>query len=519
MPTARPFTLPQGLSSVQQLTFCLQIIEKQRKEIYPLRKDVVYCQTFHDPLIDQLKEWRDKFKKSEEENGRLKKDNEHLKKEKDALQLEIEKLTKTNNRYQVALFDHGNFKHPDAKDKKLKGGQKGHPDTNRETHEDYTNFGHKRIFAKTCGKCGCSLKRVRGVRKKILMDIIINPEIVSVIIESERQWCSSCQKEVSAKDSRTLPFTEYGINTFMLCMLLRFKAHASFSNISTVMTISHGLKLSKSDVSNLLKKGAGFLGKRYEELKKTVRQGEVMYNDETGWLVHGQKAWMWIMATSDKKDEAGITVYVAAESRGKGIFEGMYGDSHAYSMHDGYAGYKSITGEEKTIFCWTHVLRFSYEETIDLAKEHQAVAIRDRLVNLYQTIRRNHTWTREQKERMLHQELGSLLTIQSANQTVRNILYRVATQKEGLILALLVTPDGTNNLSERELRNMAIKRGISNGSDTYQGMQTTAVIGSIIQTLHRNKKLSFIPTLQSYLREGIQENHSQYIHTPLYDDY
>jgi hypothetical protein len=214
-----------------------------------------------------------------------------------------------------------------------------------------------------------------------------------------------------------------------------------------------------------------------------------------------------------------MTVYVAAESRGKGIFEGMYGDSHAYSMHDGYAGYKSITGEEKTIFCWTHVLRFSYEETIDLAKEHQAVAIRDRLVNLYQTIRRNHTWTREQKERMLHQELGSLLTIQSANQTVRNILYRVATQKEGLILALLVTPDGTNNLSERELRNMAIKRGISNGSDTYQGMQTTAVIGSIIQTLHRNKKLSFIPTLQSYLREGIQENHSQYIHTPLYDDY
>ncbi len=498
MAAARVFSLPQGISNTQQITFCLQIIEKQREELYPLRKQVTHCHTYHNALIDQMKD-------------------EKLKKE-------IEKLTKTNNRYQVSLFDHGNFTHPDKKDKKPKGGQIGHGDTNREKGEDYASYGHKRIFAKSCGKCGCSLNRVKGIRKKILLDIVINPELVKVIIESERQWCSNCQKEVSAKDVQTLPFTEYGINTFMLSMLLRFKAHASLANIATVMTISHGLVLSKSDVSNLLKAGAGFLGKRYEQLKEAVRCGAVMYNDETGWLVHGQKAWMWIMATSDKNHadgtiEAGITVYVAAESRGKDIFKEMYGNSNAYSMHDGYTGYESITGEEKTAYCWTHVLRFAFEETVKLSPEHDACTIRDRLVRLYQTIRHNPALTTEQKENVLREELASLIAIQSTDETVNNILYRVATQKVGLILALLLTPDGTNNLSERELRNMAIKRSISNGSDTYQGMETTAIIGSVMQTLHRDKKLPFLSTLKIYLSEGIQEKYHQYMHIPYCDDY
>ncbi len=441
----------------------------------------------------------------------LKREIEHLKKDKDKLKCEIEKLTKSNNRYQVALFDHGNFHHPNTKDKKPKGGQKEHADTNRETHEDYKTYGHKRVYAKTCGKCGSFLKRVKGVRKKILLDIVINPEIVQLIIESERQWCNNCRKEVSAKDTQSLPFTEYGMNTFMMTMILRFSCHSSMGNIAKVLQAGYGLSLSKSDIANLLKSGAKYLGKQYAELKKAVRTGAVMYNDETGWLVHGQKAWMWIMA-NDK-----VTIYVAAESRGKGIFEEMYADSNALSMHDGYSGYGSVTGEENTAYCWTHVLRFAFEETFKLLSDHLACKIRNRLVDLYQLIRFHTEWTREQKEQALRNELDSILAIRSTDQNVKNILRRVKTQKEGLILALLDTPDGTNNLSERELRNMAIKRTISYGSDTYQGMENTAIIGSVMQTLSRNKDKPFIPTLKKYIQMGIQEKYRQYIHTAYYD--
>ena len=95
-----------------------------------------------------------------------------------------------------------------------------------------------------------------------------------------------------------------------------------------------------------------------------------------------------------------------------------------------------------------------------------------------------------------------------------NILHRVKTQQEGLIIALLVTPDGTNNLAERELRPMAINRTVSFGSTTFKGMKTTAVLGSIVQTVSRNKGQEFLPTLQQYVFSGIQGKYAQYKHPP-----
>lgn len=186
-------------------------------------------------------------------------------------------------------------------------------------------------------------------------------------------------------------------------------------------------------------------------------------------------------------------------------------------MHDGYACYEGITGTDKCLYCWSHVLRFSYEECVKLEEGHPAIQIRDRLVDLYQTIRKHPEYTKEEKETILRTELDALLAITSEDQTVRAIQHRIETQKEGLILALLLTVDGTNNLGEREFRQLAIKRSVSYGSDTYGGMETTAIIASIVQTIFRDKTKSFFSTLSLYLKEGIQKKDSRYKHIPLFD--
>lgn len=464
-------------------------------------------------------------KKSEdlqEENNRLKKENGQLKKENEKLKGEIEKLTKTNNRYQVSLFDHGNFTHPDKKDTKKKGGQIGHANTNKDGKRDYASFQRIHLYAGGCGKCGKQLSRTGSVKDKTVIDIEINPQLLELIIQSERQWCGSCKKEVRATHPQSLPFTEYGMNTFMVVMHLRFKGKQSLRTISATLHTLFGLPITKSGVGTILFQAKAYLQDKYEELKQAIRDGEIMYNDETGWSVRGKPAWMWIMTTSDKKQEngsieAGMTVYVAAESRGKGIFEDMYGNSKAYSMHDGYSSYESVTGKEKTTYCWAHVLRFCFEETIHLSKDHPAVRIRDRLVTLYQTIRQQNEWIKEQKEKTLKEEIESLLAIQSDDQTVKNIQYRLQTQKEGLILALLITSDGTNNLAEREFRELVQSRNISFGSDTYTGMEGTAILASIVKTIQRDKSKSFLPTLKLYLQDGIKQKHFQYKHTPVFD--
>ncbi|OIO62204.1 hypothetical protein AUJ69_03370 [Candidatus Woesearchaeota archaeon CG1_02_47_18] len=48
--------------------------------------------------------------------------------------------------------------------------------------------------------------------------------------------------------------------------------------------------------------------------------------------------------------------------------------------------------------------------------------------------------------------------------------------------------DPTNNISERELRELVIIRKISNGSRSVRGANATAMLLSVIQTLRLNKQ-------------------------------
>lgn len=443
---------------------------------------------------------RKEIRELEKERERLRKENERLKKE-------VEKFTKTTNRYQVALFDHGNFHHPDHKDTKPKGGQLGHTDTNRD-HAPASPPEKKRLFAATCGHCGTSLSRVNAVREKLLLDIILSPAAVRFLLAAERQWCPSCQKEVQAKHPQSLPFTEYGLNVFLLVLFLRFRCLLSFTKIGAV-TALFGLPLAPSTIVNLLSRAKQYLEGRYDDLVHAVQRGDIIYSDETGWMVRGKNAWLWVMGNED------VTVYKGAESRGKGIFKEMYGTSCAYSMHDGYAVYEGVTGKDTSLYCWSHLLRFCYEETHEDPDDSGGVKIRDALVSLYQEKRSNPSLTVDE----VTKRMDALCTVDADQSSVTAIQERLRVQKDGLIRALFLTPDGTNNLSERNLRPLAIMRYLSSGSDTYTGMETTAMLASVVHTQLKQKPERFIPDMNSYVRTGLHQLRGQYRHVSTVEDY
>lgn len=440
---------------------------------------------------------RDTVKALKQEIRKLKQERRRLEKERNRLEKELEKLTKAANRYRVSLFDHGNFKTPINEEKKSKGGQLGHADTNRERREDAPPYDRTRVFATHCATCGATVSRVNAVQQKMLLDIVLNPQVVHLIIESERQWCGTCHREVSARDERSLPFTEYGINTFMMALLLRYRCLLPLSKIALVFSIGYGLHISESGLVNLFRQAKTYLGAHYATLKQTVRTGEIMYTDETGWQVKGTNAWMWIMAS----DEA--TVYYASESRGKGIAQELYGNSQAYAMHDGLASYTSVIPKDKHLYCWAHLLRFAFEESVGKPPRHESVTVRDALVAIYQ-LRNHHLYQDHprQLEKEALRRMRCLLKKQSRDPTTLALLGRLREQHEGLIRALVVTPNGTNNFAEQELRPIALSRKISYGSDTYTGMETTAVLASVVQTLVRTKRDDFFPTLKASLRVG-----------------
>jgi len=494
------FVIPKHITSDEQIDYCLLVIDRYRKELQPLRRKV-------SDALKWQEYWRNKAQELKEKHNQLQKENNTLKKERDHLKQEIERITKTKDRYRARLFEHGNFKDP-QKGKKTKGGQYGHTDTNRETQQDYENYEKKRVYAAHCGKCNTTLSRTSSTQQKILIDIVIYPEIIKQLLLSERQWCGTCKEEVVAKDEKSLPFTEYGINTLMTVILLRFKCRASFGNIATVLSV-FGLPISKSVVSNILTQTKHHLKGKYQDLIQAVRNGEIMYNDETGWMIRGERAWMWVMANKD------TTIYHASESRGKGNAEELYGISNAYSMHDGYAGYTNAIPENKHLYCWAHMLRYAHEETHKLESDHTAVLFRKELVACYHL---KETHTGKELEQAMSKKLDMLITQTPTHNAINNIQRRLKTQRNGLIRALLITPDGTNNLSERDLRGMAIARRISYGSDTFTGMETTAVIGSVVHTIGKQQEQDqFLPTLKSYLQQGLQRSYPQHIHIPYYN--
>ena len=488
----------------EKIKFLKIIVTKYRKELPYLRHRFTVNQSQIKAKDEVIEYWKKKYQEEKEISKTLKKENNKLKQE-------IEKITKTNNRYQISLFDHGNFKsQKDSKDRKTRGGQLGHTDTNRETREDYSIFPRIRGHVKICGKCHKHLKRVDATKTKVLIDIVINPQTLKIILESERQWCSNCKSEVNACHPQSLAFTEYGLNTFMMIMILRFKSHSSLKNITDVLSISHGLSLSKSDVSNILNQAKKYLSTHYEKLIKEVRQGHIMYNDETGWLVAGKSAWLWIMA--NKK----TTVYFAAESRGRGIMEELYGSSKAYSMHDGLASYLKAAPQNKSLYCWAHLLRFAFEETFEAKIYSVEYYFRKNLVDIYRLKDKYSDLKKNELFSLIKKELDKLINQRSKLSSINKIQRRLIEQRDGLLRALVETKDATNNLAERELRPMVINKRISYGSNTFSGMETTAVLGSIIQTLSKDEK-NLLPSLKNYLQTGVKEKYPQYLHTSYYD--
>lgn len=433
-----------------------------------------------------------------EEKRSLIKDLDRLKKENEQLGQTIERLTITTNRYRASLFDHGNFKASLQQEKKPKGGQKGHANTNREQEEDSQKYHYQRVYASHCTDCGRTLNRVNAVKQKILLDIVLNPQVVKLIVERERQWCTHCKQAVVASHEQSLPFTEYGINTFMLALLLRYRCLLPVSKINTVFLIGFGLTISKSGLLNLFAQAKKYLGKRYGELLSLVRKGEVVYMDETGWQVKGVGAWMWIMVTPQ------ATVYIAAESRGKHVASEIYSTSQAYAMHDGLASYINAIPNDKHLYCWSHMLRYCFEETVEKKPPHESLHIRDTLVEVYH-LKRDPLYRGQPSllESEAAYRIDRLLQSTSRDPTVVSLLHRLRQQRDGLIRALLVSPNGTNNLAEQELRPIALMRKISFGSDTFTGMETTAVLSSVVQTLVRTQPDQFFPLLKEQLLAGV----------------
>jgi transposase len=157
---------------------------------------------------------------------------------------------------------------------------------------------------------------------------------------------------------------------------------------------------------------------------------------------------------------------------------------------DRYSAFRTLA--EKAGFllqlCWSHILA----DTKDLAKNFGAEGkyVHRKLKVIYALAKGlNHKGTPEQIEQ-LKGEILQLTLRHYEHITIRRFVNNLYNRDVNDLFRFVNDPeiDPTNNISERELREMVIIRKISNGSKSPRGANTTAILMSIIQTIRLNKE-------------------------------
>ena len=140
----------------------------------------------------------------------------------------------------------------------------------------------------------------------------------------------------------------------------------------------HGLKVSPAAIFDLTRRAAEAVQPEYDEILNKIRGAPILYVDETGIHVQGEKHWIWAFTTPTE------TFFVIRKSRGtKVLIEVLTRRFKGIIVCDGWKPYARFT--KRLQRCWAHLLR----ESKDLSEKfEEAIPLHEALKDLYESLAR-----------------------------------------------------------------------------------------------------------------------------------
>jgi hypothetical protein len=416
-------------------------------------------------------------------------------------------------------WDKGNGADPDKPPRKRKlGGRrpgsgnrsKPNPEPDRSIHNSLDQ----------CPDCQMDLTGVppaADVNERIIEDIEPPAEKTVVTQEtSERKWCPSCQKIVSAKSELALPRSDIGLHATVRIVYLWVMAALSLPNIQKYLSGFMRLGISTSGISNLLIRIATILAPVAEEILRDVRQGFQVWADETGWHVRGINWWLWAFANETS------AYYYAAPNRGSPVVVQILGAVFAgVLITDAWGAYNAVDCLFRQT-CMAHVFR----KIRRLVQDNPDARSILRFYLRFKRILRDGERLQQRAGHLdedallrsyerLEVRLDQLLAWKKPNPILAAIIASVQ-RLRGRILTFSVLPGcpSHNNFGEYIIRKGVLKRKISGGSMAPRGAQAYAILISIAQTCHL-RKISFpsflLASLRHFCRTGRPLLLSEYV--------
>ena len=413
------------------------------------------------------------------ENDQLRHENELLKAKASDVELlkakicELEaRLAQYENAHTPPSLRRGGNRKKD-KDSKGKPGQKiGHKGLTRSYSAPDSQV---EVTADRCPDCGSELGSPFRIESRIIEEIPKPQPVMVTEYKIAHYRCPCCRKEVVAKDASCPHEGKFGNNTIAQATLLKYEDRLPHRKIENALNRMHGLKISPATIFDLTRRAAEAVQSEYDAILNKIRGAPILYVDETGIHVQGEKHWIWTFTTPSE------TFFVIRKSRGtKVLIEVLTRRFKGIIVCDGWKPYARFT--KRLQRCWAHLLR----ESKDLSEKfEEAIPLHNALKELYESLTkalendpppevRMNLWNSAQEA--LRHWIGNVYSIEKVQRFIGKI-----NNGFDYWFTFIINPgvEPTNNRAERALRPQVILRKIlgtlrnDKGTSIHERIMTT----------------------------------------------
>jgi transposase len=344
----------------------------------------------------------------------------------------------------------------------------------------------------SCGQCLDSTVVTSHIRRQIY-DL---PEVQLIITEyqAETKICPACQKTNQACfPIEAAARVQYGSRVHGLATYLNVAHFIPFERTSEIINVLCGADLSDGTIDSSLKVAANELLGFETNLKAGLEKQAVLNADETGCKIAGKLNWIHVLSCEM------LTFYAHHQKRGYAAIEymGVLPTYKGTVMHDAWSTYFRLLAIHA--LCNAHLLR----ELRALAEHYQQVwagELRVALQGVYHAYKggllteHNKTMFLTRFDELLEMGLtanpvqprGLSKRGRVAQSKGRNLALRCKQHKDAVLRFLLdARVPFDNNLAERDIRMVCVKRKVSGGFRSAEGAAAFCRIRSYISTLKK----------------------------------
>ena len=319
----------------------------------------------------------------------------------------------------------------------------------------------------------------KGYEKKIIQNIIIRTD--NVLYQLEKYYSPSLKKTYTAEIDKSLKDTDFGPETKALISTLYYENRVTEPKIATFLN-ANGLHISEGTISNILiKEESETLAKiKGEIFEAGLASSKYQQIDDTGMKISNKNAYATIVC--NEKYSAFFINFSKSRETVKTFLTDFLTNLFIVLVGDDAPQFKEIA--RRFALCWVHEERHYKKLTpiLDCHKE-EVTRIRGEIWKYYKKLKEYKKNPTVDKKNKLWNEFDILFG-QETDYEELNKRLTLTLKKKGELLTVLDYPEVPlhNNLSENGVREMVIKRKISGGVETHEGVKAWENNMSILAT-------------------------------------